>query len=363
MNGVTPPRSVALAGLAVLLTTLVAVRPTEAAAPVTLRVAAWEGYAGARTAAAFAADYKKKTGVTVTVVQAHTMQTNDELLTVIPAKGIDVISPTSDWTRAFIRKGLVQPITVANIPNYPKISPSFRTSSDLSEGGKVYGVPLDYGNMVLSYDSKVFPTPPTSWQVLTDPKFKGKVTLWDDATTGIALGAQMAGLRNLYTLSDAELAKAKAQLLKVRPNVGHFWGTASDAAKLYTTGQAVVGNDWGLGVQQANGGAAKGRYGFTIPKEGSTAWIDAWMITKACRHKDVAEAWINYTLSPQGQKAQADVSSFAPVNPETVKLLSPLQVEQFRLNNRNWIFKLSLWKEVPNRARYQQVWNEVKAGR
>jgi putative spermidine/putrescine transport system substrate-binding protein/spermidine/putrescine transport system substrate-binding protein len=363
MKGDTSRRSAVLVGLAVLGTVMAAVQPTEAAGAVTLKVAAWEGYAGAKTAAGFAAEYKKKTGVTVTVVQAHTMQTNDELLNVINAKGIDIISPTSDWTKAFIRKGLVQPINVAAIPNYTKVSPSFRNSSDLSEGGKVYGVPLDYGNMVLSYDSKAFPTPPASWSVLADPKYKGKVTLWDDATTGIALGAQMAGLRNLYTLSDADLAKAKAQLLKIRPNISSFWGTASDAAKLYTSGKAVVGNDWGLGVQQANGGAAKGRFGFTIPKEGSTAWIDAWMITRNCKNKDVAEAWINYTLSPKGQKAQADVSSFAPVNPEAVSLLSPVQVDQFRLNNRNWIFKLSLWKEIPNRAKYQTVWNQVKAGK
>jgi putative spermidine/putrescine transport system substrate-binding protein/spermidine/putrescine transport system substrate-binding protein len=362
MNVRSLRQTVALSGLAALGAVLVATLPTEAAGNVTLRVASWEGYAGPKAAAAFAAEYKKKTGVTVNVVQAHTMATNDELLTVIGAKGIDVISPTSDWTKAFIRKGLVVPVDLAAIPNYTKISPSFRSSSDLSEGGKVYGVPLDYGNMVLSYDSKAFPTPPASWSVLADPKYKGKVTLWDDATTAIALGAQMAGLRNLYTLSDADLAKAKAQLQKIRPNIGSFWGTASDAAKLYTSGKAVVGNDWGLGVQQANGGSPKGRFGFTIPKEGSTAWIDAWMITKACKHKDVAEAWINFTLSPQGQKLQADVSSFAPVNPETVSLLSPVQVDQFRLNNRNWIFKFSLWKEIPNRTKYQTVWNEVKAG-
>jgi putative spermidine/putrescine transport system substrate-binding protein/spermidine/putrescine transport system substrate-binding protein len=352
-----------LVTLALVGSMTTAVLPTAAAGAVTLRVASWEGYAGPKAAAAFAAAYKKKTGVTVNVVQAHTMQTNDELLTLIGSKQLDVISPTSDWTKAFIRKGLVVPVNLANVPNYNKISPSFRNSSDLSDGGKVYGVPLDYGNMVLAYDSKAFPTPPASWSVLTDPKFKGKVTLWDDATTGIALGAQMAGLRNLYTLSDADLAKAKAQLMKVRPNIGSFWGTASDAAKLYTSGKAVVGNDWGLGVQQANGGSAKGRFGFTIPKEGSTAWIDAWMITKNCKNKAVAEAWIDFTLSPQGQKLQADVSSFAPVNPETVSLLSPMQVEQFRLNNRNWIFKLSLWKEIPNRPKYQQVWDQVKAGK
>jgi putative spermidine/putrescine transport system substrate-binding protein/spermidine/putrescine transport system substrate-binding protein len=351
----------------ILLGTLIvlgsaALFPTGAAGNVTLRIAAWEGYAGPKTTAAFAAEYKKKTGVTVSVVQAHNLATNDELMTVIGAKAIDVISPTSDWTKAIIRKGLVQPINVAAMPNYAKVSPSFRSSSDLSEGGKIYGVPLDYGNMVLAYDSKAFPTPPTSWSVLADPKYKGKVTLWDDATTGIALGAQMAGLKNLYTLSDADLAKAKAQLMTIRPNIGLFWATASDAAKLYKSGKAVVGNDWGLGVQQANGGAAKGRYGFVIPKEGSTAWIDAWMITKNCQHKDVAEAWINYTLSPQGQKLQADASSFAPVNPETVSLLSAGQVEQFRLNNRNWIFKLSLWKEIPNRAKYQTTWNAFKSG-
>ena len=44
-----------------------------------------------------------------------------------------------------------------------------------------------------------------------------------------------------------------------------------------------------------------------IPKEGSTAWSDNWMIRKNAKHPNCAYMWINWITKPDIQAQVADV--------------------------------------------------------
>src|SRR2546427_10725204 len=79
--------------------------------------------------------------------------------------------------------GLAAPLDPSKLPSYPQLSPKLRALPLVSAGDKVYGVPFMWGPNPLLYDATFFAKPPESWSVLWDPKYRGKISVWDDLST------------------------------------------------------------------------------------------------------------------------------------------------------------------------------------
>ena len=154
--------------------------------------------------------------------------------------------------------------------------------------------------------------------MLWDAKYRGKLSLQDDIAT-LYMVAQYLGLDDpndpskLYNLSDQELARVKAKMLELRPNVRRYWVTAGDMTQLFQSGEVVMGEGWPLMTNQLR--QAKFPAGETIPKEGTTAWADHWVLTKGAQNLDAAYAWLEYSAQPFTQKLLYDVTAYIVANP------------------------------------------------
>jgi putative spermidine/putrescine transport system substrate-binding protein len=60
----------------------------------------------------------------------------------------------------------VQPINTALISNWSTLDPRVEKGAWFNVGGKVYGTPYQWGPNLLMYNTKIFPTPPDSWNVV-----------------------------------------------------------------------------------------------------------------------------------------------------------------------------------------------------
>ena len=96
-------------------------------------------------------------------------------------------------------------------------------------------------------------------------------------------------------------------MLELRPNVRKYWVTAGDMTQLFQSGEIVAGEGWPLMTNQLR--QAKFPAGETIPKEGTTAWADHWVLTKGAKNLDAAYAWLEYTAQPFTQKLLYDVTA------------------------------------------------------
>jgi len=105
----------------------------------------------------------------------------------------DVISPSSDVASSIATSGLAAPLDLAKIPSYSQLSSQLTLLPLARVNGQVYGVPFMWGPDPIIYDTTVFKEPPNSWNVFWDPKYKGKVSVWDDLST-VYMAAQAAGL-------------------------------------------------------------------------------------------------------------------------------------------------------------------------
>jgi putative spermidine/putrescine transport system substrate-binding protein/spermidine/putrescine transport system substrate-binding protein len=321
----------------------------------------WEGY----TDTLFAKPFEDACGVKV---NATYMGSSDDLVAKLRAGGaetIDLISPSSDALTAIIEADLASPLDLKRIPSYGDLSEGFRGLKVAKKDTLVYGVPWAFGPNPLIFDSTKIKPAPDSWGALWDKKYRGKLSLQDDIAT-LYMVAQYLGMDDpndaskLYNLSDADLAKVKSKMLELKPNVRKYWVTAGDMTQLFQSGEILAGEGWPLMTNQLR--QAKYPAGETIPKEGTTAWADHWVLTKGAKNLDAAYAWLEYTAQAFTHKLLYDVTAYIVANPSAKTYMNADQSASQR-DISDYGTKVNFWQWSPRREKYQEIWNEVKAGK
>jgi spermidine/putrescine transport system substrate-binding protein len=298
---------------------------------------------------------------------ASYMGSSDELVAKLrggSASNYDVISPSSDVAASLVKAGLAAPLDLLKISSYPQLSAKLRDSSLVKANGQVYGVPFMWGPNPLLYDTTVFPQAPDSWAILWDSKYRGKVSLWDELSS-IYMAAQILGYdkpdpNQLYNLSDEQLAAAKKKLLELKPNVRKYWTTGGELTNLFQNHEIVLAMGWPLNTAQLR--KLNFPAGETIPKENTTGWIDHLMITAASSRKDLATEFLAYVVEAKTQKLITDVTNYTPANPGAAQFMTDDEKKLLHLDDPDaYMQHIYFWQDVPRRAKYNEVWNEVKA--
>ena len=213
-------------------------RGGPATSPVTLFQ--WEDYAQPPYLAAYEARYGEKPA---TMIFAD----EDEAFAKMRA-GFkpDVMGPCYYEFPRWKEAGLLQPIDTAKLKNWNKISPTLRGLPGISAGpGKVWFVPHYWGNTSLTIRTDLAPeyAKSQSWDILFDPKYKGRVSVMDGVDDTVPFIARMIGV-NAYEMSDADWTKVQA---KLRELVGQLRFVSSDATALaqgLASGELVAAMSW-----------------------------------------------------------------------------------------------------------------------
>jgi len=295
------------------------------------------------------------------------MGSSDELVAKLrggSASNYDVISPSSDVATMISSAGLATPLDLSKIPSYSQLSPKLTSLPLVKVNGNVYGIPFTWGPNPLIYDASVFTQPPGSWEVLWDTKYRGKISVWDDLST-VYMAAQILGYdkpdpNQLYNLSDAQLEAVKKKLLELKPNIRKMWSTGGELTNLFQNHEIVAAMGWPLNTVELK----KENFpaGETIPKENTTGWIDHLMITSTSENKELAYQFLEYMVEAKTQKLVADVTNYVTANPQAGPLMSAEQRHNLHLDDvDNYQKRIYFWQDVPRRAKYNEIWNEVKA--
>jgi spermidine/putrescine-binding protein len=326
----------------------------------TLNLLVWEGYADPSFVKAFEEQHRCK-------VSAAYMGSSDELVAKLrggSAGNYDVISPSSDVATSIAAAGLAAPLDLSKIPSYSQLSPQLTSLLLVRMKGSVYGVPFMWGPDPLLYDTTVFPHPPASWNVLWDATYRGKISVWDDLST-IYMTAQILGYdkpdpSQLYNLTDEQLEAVKKKLLELKPNIRKMWSTGGELTNLFQNHEIVASMGWPLMTNQLR--KINFPIGETIPRENTTGWIDHLMITSASENQDLAYEFLEYMIEAKTQKSVTDVTGYTPANPQAAQFMTPEEVKSLHLDDvDSYQKRLYFWQNVPRRAKYNEIWNEVKA--
>jgi len=325
-----------------------------------LSLLVWEGYSDDSAVQAFEESHHCK-------IVASFMGSSDELVAKLrggSASNYDVISPSSDVAASIARTGLAAPLDVSKLPSYAQLSSRLRDLPLVKSNGQVYGVPFMWGPNLLLYDTTVFAQPPDSWAILWDPKYKGKISVWDDLST-VYLAAQILGFdkpdpSQLYNLTDDQLTAVRKKLIELKPNIRKIWATGGELTNLFQNHEVVLAMGWPLNTNDLR--KLNFPIGETIPKENTTGWIDHLMITAASSHKELAHDFLEYMIEAKTQKLITDRTHYTPANPGASQFLTPDEIKGLHLDNPDdYMQRIYFWQDVPRRAKYNEIWNEVKA--
>ena len=326
----------------------------------TLNLLVWEGYADPSFIRGFEETYHCK-------VSASYMGSSDELVAKLrggSAGNYDVISPSSDVVTMIASAGLAAPLDLSKIPSYARLSPQLTSLPLVRINSQLYGVPFMWGPNPLIYDAKAFPHPPESWNILWDPKYRGKISVWDDLST-VYMAAQILGYDKpnpdqLYNLSDQQLESVKNKLLELKPNIRKMWATGGELTNLFQNHEVVAAMGWPLMTNQLR--KINFPVGETIPKENTTGWIDHLMLTSGSEEKELGYKFLEYMVGATTQKKVTDVTGYTPANPGAAQFMTAEEVKSLHLDDvDNYQKRIYFWQNVPRRAKYNEIWNEIKA--
>ncbi len=264
-------------------------------------------------------------------VKVKTASSSDEMVTLMTQGGFDLVTASGDASVRLIRSGTVQPIDVAKIKAWRTIDKRLQNQpwDTIRQDGKLvhYGVPFMWGPIVLLYNTKVFKTPPTSWSVVFEEQIlpdgisnKGRVSAYNSAIylADVALYVKSRHpelhIDNPYYLTEKQYQVTLDHARQQRKIVGRYWGNPLTQIDDFANEGVVASSSWQFQVNllQKN----NKNINYTIPKEGSTGWVDTTMLHAKSRNIECAYAWLNHSISP---KLQGDLSAWFGAVPAVPK--------------------------------------------
>src|SRR5438046_8728498 len=86
------------------------------------------------------------------------------------------------------------------------------------------------------------------------------------------------------------------------------------------------------------------------------------MITSASDNKDLAYKFLEYMVEAKTQSLVSEKTHYVPANPQAGRFLNSEDIKTMHLDDvSNYQKRIYFWQNVPLRAEYKQIWNEVRA--
>lgn len=259
--------------------------------------------------------FEKDTGCKVTNKVAAT---SDEMVSLMNQGGFDLVTASGDASLRLVAGGTVQEINIDLIPSWKTVDSRLQNAPWHTVNGKHYGVPYQWGPNVLMYNTDVFKTPPTSWDVvfkemtLEDGKSnKGRVEAYEgpiyvaDAALYLKYHNPELGIKDPYELTQAQFDAAINLLKAQRQLVARYWHDAYVQMDDFTNEGIVASTAWPFQVNllQYEGKPIASVY----PVEGATGWADTTMMHINAPHPNCAYLWLEHSLDV---KLQGDLAAW-----------------------------------------------------
>ena len=253
--------------------------------------------------------FEEETGLTV---KYEEYESPEEMYAKYKAGSIHYdVACTSDYIiQKLHQEGETLEIDFSNIPEYSNIDPKYLNYCKNFDPENNFTIPYFFGTVGILYNTTmVDPAETDTWKVLWDKKYEGQIIM-ENSVRDTYMAAQKLLGASCNTTDRDILDRSLDLLLEQKPLVYSYlsdetadWMAAGNAAlaEVYS-GEAAY-------AQSLNEDLA-----FTVPKEGSNMWVDAWFIPRTCKNKENAELFLNYLCRPDVAMENFDYVYYATPN-------------------------------------------------
>jgi len=274
----------------------------------------------------------------------------------------DIVSADGLWVPKYHRDGLTVSLDLSALPVSKQLYPLARQFPFWKDGSNYMAYPFSWSTVQIYYDPKHVSPKPDSWHAILDKKYKGKISLENIPTDAMAWAGLATGAKKPYGMNGAEIARAKAYLQQLKPNVLKLASQNNEVVRALADGSAWIGIT-NLGtddrVKDAGGPVVKRAY----PKEGTVGFIDSENMVKASKHRDVFEKFIN-TTEQAPYIAQNFLTNGRPLfNEKSYKILVNQghgdRARRLLYNQPQLALKMNIKGPAGNEQAYVDAFNEV----
>ncbi len=295
-------------------------------------------------------NFEKEFGVKVTV---DTYESNEEMAAKLMAgaSGYDLVLPSSYLFPVLFSKDLLAPLRRKYLTNWGNVAPLFLNPP--WDPGNAHSVPWGWGTTGIAYRKDLVRERPDSWAVFFDERYRGKVTMLDDLRDVIGSFLRLRG-RSLNSVDPAELAAAKQDALKAKPNLRAYVSAPVKAQLI--AGDVWIAQMWSGDAQQAI--AEQPAIEYLVPKEGGTIFSDALVMPRSAPHQRAAHEFLNYILRPPVAAAIADKTGYGTPNQAAL----PLTRAKVPYPTADELGRLEYQKDLGQGSeQWDRIWTEIKA--
>jgi spermidine/putrescine-binding protein len=299
-------------------------------------------------------EFEQRTGATV-VYNKYSSEAELEAKLVAGGAGYDVVVPSDRSLTPLIAKGLLQPLDATRLPHAAEIDPQFlHTPADPENR---YSVPYFWGTLAVGVRTDHVVQDVDSFAPLFDERYRGRITLLDDAENVVAM-AMLHLRRPLNSTEDFDLDAARELLLAQRPLVQAY---TSDAFKeKLIKGESWLALGWSGDLLQA--AAEEPAIKVVVPSSGTMLWLDSMAIPTTAQNARLAHAFIDFLLEPEIAARNAAHVRYATPNagarrllPQEMRADKAVYPSEECLRRCEW-----LRPRGPAIAKIEQVWRAVK---
>jgi spermidine/putrescine transport system substrate-binding protein len=330
----------------------------RAAAADTPTLFQWEEY----VAAPFLAEYRQAFGETPkTAIFAD----EDEAFAKMRA-GFkpDVMGPCYYEFPRWQEAGLLQPIETAKLKNWNRISPALRNLPGIAAGpGKVWFVPHYWGNTSVTYRTDLAPeyVGHESWNILFDPKYKGRIAALEGVDDTVPLIARMIGV-DAYTMTPAEWQRVQAKLRELVKQLRFVSSDDTSLAQGLASGEIVAAMSWRVTYRTLKAQGKK--VGFMNPPGGMFTFVCGLTMHKDTKNPAKALALIDSEISDSASDYLIKNVGDSPANgvalaKEPASIFQALGIP----NDVDTFLKAGIFqRRLKNKDQIVNSWTEIRAG-
>ena len=303
--------------------------------------------------------FTEETGIKV---NAMYFTTNEEMMVQVEANpgAFDVCFPSEYIVERMLNKDLLAEINYDNVPNMQYTLDNLRNPSYDPENA--HSVPYMWGTVGILYNTTKVDDVVDSWEILWNEKYQNNVFMLDSIRDSMGVTLKYLGY-SMNTRDIVALEAAKEKLIEQK-RLGTVKAYQVDETKdKMVAGEAALAVMWSGDAQYSidlNDDLA-----YVIPKEGSMLWIDSWVIPKNARHKENAEAFINYMCRPEIAKMNFDYITYSIPNSAGQALIEEKEFRESKiafpdLDTLTDCESLQYLGESGD-ALYNKLWREIKS--
>ncbi|MBQ7398900.1 MAG: spermidine/putrescine ABC transporter substrate-binding protein [Clostridia bacterium] len=300
-------------------------------------------------------EFEKISGIEVVY---NNYETNEDLYAKLSAgKGntqYDIIIPSDYMISRMIRENMLEKINFDNIPNVSMLDDKYRYP-DFDKTGE-YSVPYTWGTVGIVYNTKYVDKEDTgSWDLLWNKKYAGNILMFSNSRDAYGIALKKLGY-SLNSTNRDEIEDA-TELLKEQRSVNQAYVMDQTFDKMENESAYIAPYYAGdcLSMMENNENLA-----FYYPEEGFNIFIDSICIPKGAKHKEAAEAFINFLCETEVAVANCEYICYFTPHTEAAKVL---EFDERIYPTEEQLLKAESYVALPDSINsiYDSSWIEVRS--